>query len=41
MGGAAGAAWFGPYVLSVAAVPEFLSSCVREGSGRKEKGEEK
>jgi hypothetical protein len=41
MGGAVGAAWFGPCVLSVAAVSEVLCSCVREGSRRKEKGEEK
>jgi hypothetical protein len=39
--GTAGAAWFGPCVLSVAAVCEVLCSCVREGSRRKEKGEEK
>jgi hypothetical protein len=41
MGGAVGAAWFGPCVLSVAVVREVLCSCVREGSRRKEKGEEK
>jgi hypothetical protein len=34
MGGAAGAAWFSPCVLSVAAVREVLCSCVREGSRR-------
>jgi hypothetical protein len=39
MEGAVGAAWFGPYVLSMAAVREVLCSCVREGSRRKEKGE--
>jgi hypothetical protein len=41
MGGAVGAAWFGPCVLSVAAVSEVLCSFVREGSRRKEKGEDK
>jgi hypothetical protein len=40
-GGTAGAAWFGPCVLSVAAVREVLCSCMRESSRRMEKGEEK
>jgi hypothetical protein len=38
-GGAAGFVWFGPCMLSMAAMPEVLSSCVREGGRRKEKGE--